>query len=273
MVAALLRAPASVVGVVALSLVALGVSLGPVLYGVDPMEAVARPLAPIGSPGLPLGSDELGRDLLAGILNGGRVTLLVGVLSAALSTILGVGLGAAAGFYGGAIDAVLMWLTEFFQVLPALLFAMAIVVIFEPSMLTLVLAIGLVVWPAIARVTRGEFLRLREQEFVRAAKSAGAGDLHVIFRVILPNALPPIVVMATLIIGTAMLFEAGLSFLGLNDPNQVTWGGILGSNRDKLALAWWPATLPGLAILVTVLSVSLVGDGLNDAANPRRRSR
>ena len=169
-----------------------------------------------------------------------------------------------------------MRFTEFFQVLPTLLFSMVIVALFGASLIIVTIAIGIVSWTAVARITRAEFLRIRELEYVMASRSAGAGNLKLMFRVILPNALPPIIVQAALMVGTAILFEAGLSFLGLTDPNVVSWGQIIGSNRQYILDAQWTVTIPGVAIFITVLAISLVGDGLNDCllyTSPSPRDR
>ena len=166
-----------------------------------------------------------------------------------------------------------MRITEFFQVLPTLLFSMVIVALFGATLPMITLAIGLVSWPAVARITRSEFLRIRELEYVMAARACGVSNGKLIFKVILPNALPPIIVQAALMVGSAILFEAGLSFLGLTDPNIVSWGQIIGSNREYILDASYTVTVPGLAIFVTVLAISLVGDGLNDALNPKLRQR
>ena len=215
----------------------------------------------------------MGRDVLAGIIHGGRATLAVGASAALITVIIGISIGAAAGFYGGFVDEMLMRLTEFFQVLPALLFAMVLVSLFSQSLATIAIAIGVVSWPPVARLTRAEFLKIKELEYVKAARAIGARNRRLIWRVILPNALPPLIVSATLTIGVAILFEAGLSFLGLGDPNVMSWGLMIGFNRDFVVDAWWAVTLPGLAIFVTVLSVSLIGDGLTDALNPKLRDR
>jgi peptide/nickel transport system permease protein len=166
-----------------------------------------------------------------------------------------------------------MRFTELFQVLPALLFSMVVVALFEPTPFTISVAIGVVLWPQVARITRAEFLRLKNLEFVKAARAIGAGDARIMFRVILPNALPPLIVATTLVMGGAILFEAGLAFLGLGDPNQVTWGLSIGLNRGNFLTSWWTVTFPGLAIFFTVLSFSLIGDGLQDAFNPKLRGR
>ena len=247
---------------------------GRFFYGGDPFEIVWAPHEPPGvTPAFPLGTDYLGRDIVAGLLTGGAPTLMVGLSAAAITMVIGVTMGALAGYYGGWVDNLLMRVTEFFQVLPALLFAMVLVTLFSPSLTTTAVAIGVVSWPPTARLTRAEFLRIRELEYVTAARAIGARNRRIIWKVILPNAAPPLIVSATLTIGVAILFEAGLSFLGLGDPNVMSWGLMIGSNREYILDAWWPVTFPGLAIFLTVFSVSLIGDGLNDAFNPKLRER
>lgn len=257
-----------------LGLISLAAVFGPALYGRDPYEMVWAPFTPPGeSWDFVLGTDYLGRDLLAMIVNGARVSLIVGLAAAFVSVFIGVAIGALAGFHGGWVEEALMRFTEFFQVLPTLLFSMVIVALFGASLAMITLAIGVVSWTAVARITRAEFLRIRELEYVAASRASGAGDAKLIFRVILPNALPPIIVQSALMVGSAILFEAGLSFLGLTDPNVVSWGQVIGSNRPYFLDASFTVTIPGLAIFVTVLCISLVGDGLNDALNPKLRRR
>ena len=268
-----LRNPSAIAGMALLLAVLVVAIAGPWLYPADPFEIRTMPLTPPFSEEAWLGSDQLGRDVLTGIVHGGRATLLVGAFAALLSVCIGVTLGALAGYYGGRVDALLMRVTEFFQVLPALLFAMVVVTLFSPSLVTVTLAIGSVSWPATARLTRAEFLRIRQLEFVRAEIAIGARHSRILWKVILPNALPPLVVSATLAVGAAILFEAGLSFLGLGDPNQMSWGLMIGSARQYLLSCWWAVAFPGAAIFITVLAVSLIGDGLNDALNPKLRER
>ncbi len=244
--------------------------LGPWLYPVDPWQMQGQRFAPVGG-AFPLGTDYLGRDVLAGIIRGARTSLAVGLAATAIVVVLGVLIGASAGYAGGPIDDVLMRITEFFQVLPAFLFAMVLVAIFSPSIWTVVAAIGVSNWAGTARLVRAEFLSLREREFVAAARALGAKDRRIVLREILPNSLPPVIVNASLTVGVAILFEAGLSFLGLGDPNVMSWGYMIGSSRIYLREAWWTVTFPGLAIVATVLGLSLVGDWLTDALNPRRR--
>jgi peptide/nickel transport system permease protein len=267
------RNPSAIVGMLMLGLVLLVSLGGPWLMGADPFEIRAAPMTPPFSEDAVLGTDYLGRDVLTTLIYGGRATLLVGAVAALLSVSIGITLGAMAGYYGGRVDAVLMRVTEFFQVLPALLFAMVVVTLFSPTLLTITLAIGVVSWTGTARLTRAEFLKYRHLEFVRAERAIGASHARIIWQVILPNALPPLIVSATLAIGAAILFEAGLAFLGLGDPNQMSWGLMIGSSRQYVLTCWWAVAFPGAAIFITVLAVSLIGDGLNDALNPKLRER
>ena len=247
--------------------------IGPLFYKTDPFEMVWAPFSPPGEEGFLLGTDYLGRDLLAQIIHGGRASLIVGCAAALLSALIGITLGALAGFYRGWVEEVLMRITEFFQVLPTLLFSMVLVALFGASLPMITFSIGVVSWTAVARITRAEFLKIRELEYVTAARSGGARDFNLIFSVILPNAFPPIVVQTALLVGFAILFEAGLSFLGLSDPNVMSWGAIMGNNRPYILQQGFTIMYPGLAIFITVLSISLVGDGLNDALNPKLRKR
>jgi peptide/nickel transport system permease protein len=265
-----LRSPSGVGGACLLIFIVLGTAIGPMLYPVDPLDLVGGPFTAPGADAW-LGTDYLGRDVLAGLIYGGRATLTVGAVAALITIAIGLTVGAISGFFGGAADAVLVKITEFFQILPPLLFAMVLVTLFGQKLSTITLAIGVVSWTSAARLTR--FMRLRNLDFVKAARAAGASDLHLILRVLLPNALPPVIVSATLAIGVAILFEGGLSFLGLGDPNTMSWGLMLGQNRNYVLDAWWAVTFPGAAIFLAVLAISLVGDGINDAVNPRLRRR
>ncbi|MFY3625727.1 ABC transporter permease [Achromobacter xylosoxidans] len=266
------RNQGALIGLLLLAAILAVVLFGPLVMQADPFEIASAPMEPPGGE-LLLGSDYLGRDVLTGMIYGGRATLLVGVVAAVLSMAIGITVGALAGYYGGWVDETLMRITEFFQVLPALLFAMVLVTLFSPSLGTIAVAIGVVSWTATARLARGEFLSLKRREYVLAERVIGSSNARIIWRVILPNALAPLIVSATLAIGTAILFEAGLSFLGLGDPNVMSWGLMIGSNRPYILTAWWAVTLPGAAIFLTVLAVSLIGDGLNDALNPKLASK
>lgn len=262
---------AAVGGLCLLVFILLFATIGPFLYPTDPFDIVYRSMAPPGDGGFWLGTDYMGRDITAGIVHGAKATLIVGTSAAFCTVIIGVLVGAFAGFYGRWVDNMLMRITEFFQVLPPLLLSMVLVTLFSPTLTVIALAIGVVSWPPIARLTRGEFLKIRQQEYVMAARAVGSKNGRLIWRVILPNSLPPLIVSATLNVGTAILFEAGLSFLGLGDPNIMSWGLMIGASRDYIFESWWAVTFPGIAIFMTVLSVSLVGDGLTYATNPKLR--
>ena len=268
-----IRNHAAVAALIVLFLIAVAAVAGPYVYPTDPFDMVWSPFSPPGEQGFLLGTDYLGRDLLAMIINGARVSLLIGLAAAMVSIFIGVTIGAVAGFYRGWVEEVLMRITEFFQVLPTLLFSMVLVALFGASLAMITFAIGIVSWTAVARITRAEFLRIRELEFVTASRASGVNNARLMFAVILPNAMPPIIVQSALMVGTAILFEAGLSFLGLTDPNVVSWGQIIGSNRQYILDASYTVTFPGLAIFITVLCISLIGDGLNDALNPKLRQR
>ncbi len=266
------RSPSGVAGAILLLALIAITAFGPALYGIDPLDLVGAPFTPPGADAW-LGTDYLGRDVLAGLVYGGRATLTVGAVAAVITIAIGVTIGALSGYFGGAIDIALVKVTEFFQILPPLLFAMVLVTLFGQTLTTITVAIGVVSWPTAARLTRAEFLRLRSLDFVKASRAAGADNAHLILRVVLPNALPPIIVSATLAIGVAILFEGGLSFLGLGDPNTMSWGLMMGQNRNYVLDGWWTVTFPGAAIFISVLAISLIGDGINDAINPRLRRR
>jgi peptide/nickel transport system permease protein len=231
------------------------------------------PLQPPGSPGFVAGSDVLGRDMVVGLAYGARISLLVGVTSTLCAAGFGILLGSLAGYYGGVVDDLLMRVTEFFQIIPSFVLLMVLVSFLQPSLGSTVFGIAAISWPQVARVVRGEFRALREREFVQAARTLGESDLHIIFRQILPNALPPIIVVSSMMVGSAILTESALSFLDLGDPNLLSWGSMISGSRSAMWVAWWTSVLPGLSIMATVLSLNFMGDGLNDALNPRRRAR
>lgn len=220
-----------------------------------------------------MGTDELGRDVTSRVLEGMRTSLLVGVTAAAISTFLGLVVGSLAGFSSGWIDDGLMRLTEVFQIIPRFFLAMMLVAFFGPSILNIVLAIALLSWPELARIVRSEFLTLRTRQYVDAARVTGSTDRELIFVQILPNAIGPAIVNATLLIGQAILLEAGLSYLGLGDRNQISLGVLLFDAQYIMRTAWWATAFPGVMIFIVVLAMNLVGDGLNDMLNPRSRNR
>ena len=248
----------AVTGLIILIGIAVMGFIGPLFYPTDPFDMVWMPFSPPGADGFLLGTDYLGRDILSQIINGARVSIAIGFSAALVSCFIGVGIGSFAGFYGGWVEETLMRITEFFQVLPTLLFAMVIVALFGSSVLSITLAIGAVSWASVARITRSEFLRIKELDFVLASRSSGSNNMALIFRVILPNAAAPIIVQSALLVGAAITFEAGLAFLGLSDPNVISWGQVIGSNRVYILDATYTVTFPGVAIFITVLAISPV---------------
>ena len=261
---------AAVLGLVLWLLVVLTAVFGLTIHTGDPFEMVGAPMTPPGEEFL-LGTDYLGRDVLTGIIHGASVTLAIGFSATICTALIGIIIGVLAGYYGRWVDNLLMRVTEFFQVLPPMLFVMVLISLFTPSIYLIVLAIAIVSWTGLARLTRAEFLKIKEMEYVKAERAMGARDVSIMAKVILPNALPPLIVAIALNVGTAILFEAALSFLGLGDPNAYSWGYMIGSSREYIWDSWWTITFPGFAIFLTVLGVSLVGDGLNDALNPKLR--
>jgi peptide/nickel transport system permease protein len=273
-VLAYLRSPPAVIGLVLL-LAIVGMALtADWFFPRDPLSLAGRPLQwPGANPRFPLGTDNSGRDIAAQIFHGARVSLLIGVVATSIAVGLGIVAGALAGYHGGWVDDALMRVTEAFQTLPNFLLLLVLVAVFGSDITTVTVAVGAVSWPAPARLTRAEFLTLRNREFVQACRTLGMGDAQIIFREILPNALPPVIVYASVVMAVAILLESALAFLRLSDPNVASWGNLIGLGRDVLRVQWYVSAIPGVAILVTVLAVSLVGQGLNDALNPRLRGR
>jgi peptide/nickel transport system permease protein len=268
------RFAASRVGLVGLAILLLVLLLAvgaPILYPGDPFAIVDKPFQPPFAAHL-LGTDSLGRDIAAGIAHGADTSLMIGLVGTSAALVLGTLIGAFAGFYGGIVEHVLMRMTELFQTIPSFIFAIVLVAILSPSLSSTIIAIAVVSWPPIARLVRGEFLSLRRREYVEAAIVLGMGDLQIIFRQIMPNCLSPIIVTGSLLVATAILIESALAFLGLGDPNIMSWGFMIGAGRTYLRTAWWLCAIPGLAILLTVLAINLAGEGLNDALNPRLRT-
>jgi peptide/nickel transport system permease protein len=238
----------------------------------DPLRRAGVPLtAPFMDAANPLGTDQLGRSILSQLFYGARISLLVGVAATLISILIGVVIGALAGYFGGWIDDLLMRITEAFQTIPNFVLLLTLVAILGSKIEWITLAIGIVSWTAPARMVRAEFMSLRNREFVDAARNLGVSNTSLIFREILPNALPPIIVYASVIMALAILLESALAFLGLGDPNYASWGNMIGQGRAVLRTAWYCSAIPGIAIVLTVLSFSLLGEGLNDAMNPRQK--
>ncbi len=265
---------AAVFGAVLMTIILFVSYILPIIFTDDKFAyAGKRHLAPFSENGPFFGTDYLGRGVGLIVMHGGSTTLEVAGFAAFLIVTVGAVVGALAGFYGGIVDRALMKVTEFFQVLPGLLFALVVVALFGASTITIVLAIGIISWPPVARQTRSEFLRQKNLEYVKAARSIGASNARIILRTILPNTLPVLIVQVTLTMGAAILFEAGLAFLGLGDPESLSWGYYVGLNRQYFLVNWWGVTFPGFMVFVTVLSLSLIGDGIQDAINPKLRGR
>jgi peptide/nickel transport system permease protein len=249
----------AVIGLIILIAVIVLSAAAPFLFTRSPWAMVQRPfIPPFTMDNFLLGTDPMGRDLAAGLAHGARVSLLIGIP-----------IGAIAGYFGGWVDDVLMRFTEFFQSVPSFALAVVLVAIFQPSITSIVIAIAVVSWPPVARLLRGEVMSLRSREFVEAAVLSGQTHTTIIWRQILPNTLSPIIVLASMMVAAAILIESSLSFLGLGDRNIMSWGYIIGAGRTVIRQAWWVSFFPGLAILLTVLALNLVGEGLNDALNPR----
>jgi peptide/nickel transport system permease protein len=262
----------ALIGLAILLLIVAVAVVAPLIYPTSPWRTVSRPfLAPFALERVPLGTDALGRDILAGLVHGSRVSLLIGLVSTLAALLVGVPVGALSGYFGGWVDNALMRVTEFFQTIPSFALAIVVVSILQPSVGSIVLAIAIVSWPPVARMVRGEVLSLRSREYVQAAIVTGQPITKVIATEVLPNVVSPIIVLASLMTATAILLESSLSFLGLGDPNIMSWGYMVGAGRTRVLDQWWISFIPGAAIFVTVLALNLVGEGLNDALNPTLR--
>ncbi len=265
------RSPSLLIGLLLLAAIIICAIIAPWLFPGDPREMVGAPNQwPGTAVGYPLGTDMMGRDVMAQLFYGARASLSIGLIATALSLVSGVAIGVIAGYFASTwLDDVLMRFTEVFLTMPRLLFAIAIILVLGPTLLSLSLALGATSWPQIARLVRAEAMKIREQDFIRAASTIGLGDFRIIFRHVLPNSITPVMVASSVLIAQIILSEASLSFLGLGDPSLVSWGGMVGAGREVLRTAWYMAALPGLAIFITVMSFMLIGNGLNDIFNPR----
>lgn len=264
-----------IVGGTLLLVVVVLVLAGPAVIPFDPIAmSPSDRLLPPGSPDHPLGTDHFGRDILSRLASGGRLSLLVGLAPIALATCFGLPLGLLAGFFGGWVDHLLSRLMELFLAFPSILLAIGIVAALGPGILNAILAITFTEIPVAYRIVRGPVLSLREREFVLAARVIGAADARILLTHVLPNVLPPLVVFASVGIGSMIIFGSGLSFIGLGaQPPQAEWGLMLAEGRFTIAVAPHEATVPGLVILVVVLAFNLIGDGVRDLFDPRSRER
>ncbi len=259
------------VGLALVLLLAAVALLAPVLAPVDPFRTSRQALLPPMSPGFLLGSDHLGRDVLSGVIWGSRVSLLVGLAAAATATFIGIVVGAVSGFFGGWVDELVMRVSELFQIIPRFVLALIVVSFFGSGLSNLILVIGILSWPQTARIVRSQFLRHRALPYVDSARVLGMKPLRIMFGEILPNVLAPVIVVASLDIAQAILMEASLGFFGLGDPNLRSWGGMLNTAQGFVQRAWWMSVFPGLGISLAVLGFNLLGDGINEATDPRLR--
>jgi peptide/nickel transport system permease protein len=263
--------PPALTGAIILLAVLIGALAAPVLFPAGPWPAVGTPYTPpFGSFAQPFGTDTLGRDVAAGLLYGARVSLTIAIVATIAALSIGVLVGATAGYVQGWGDDVLMRITEIFQTIPNFIFVIVLVVIFQPSIVAIISAIAIVSWPPIARLVRAEFMSLRNREFVLSCRLVGVPPLKIIFAEILPNCLSPVIVTSSIMVATAVLLEAGLSFLGLGDPNVISWGTMVAIGRPALRTAPYLSIFPGIAIFLTVVAINLVGEALNEALDPRR---
>jgi len=270
----LLRSKSAILGAIIVFAFVLVALLAPLIAPHDPIKQSFRNQLQPPSVEHIFGTDEFGRDIFSRVLHGARWALMVGILADSIALLVGVALGLLAGFYGGPIDAGITWLTDVMLAFPYLLLAMIVVAILGPGITNAMIAIGVVYVPQYSRLVRGTVLSLREKEFVEAAYCTGMSPTRIIMRHVLPNCVAPIIVMASLAIGWAIVETAGLSFLGLGaQPPIPEWGAMLSSGRNYMLSAWWIATFPGLAILVVVVGFNLLGDGLRDALDPYLRGR
>ncbi|MDI6025457.1 ABC transporter permease [Corticibacterium sp. UT-5YL-CI-8] len=266
-----LRSPEAVAGTIILALLVAMALAAPWLFPRDPLAIVGPAmLPPFQDWTLPLGTDRLGRDVLSGLFHGARTSLAVGLAAAATSIIVGVLVGTIAGFAGGWVDEVLMRITDAFQTVPGFLLALAFVSVAGPSLGVVVVAIALGAWTQPARITRAEVLSIRERDYVAGARVIGMHPAEIAFREVLPNALPPVLALSSVIVAAAVLTEAALSFLGLGDPNRVTWGGMIAEGRAVLRSAPFLSIVPGIALVLTVLGVYLLGEGAVEASAVKR---
>ncbi|WP_299937721.1 ABC transporter permease [uncultured Nitratireductor sp.] len=262
----LLHSPEGVAGLCLLVLLAAMALAAPLLFPGDPLVIVGRPMtAPFTDPALPLGTDRLGRDVAAGLMHGAQTSLLVGLATALVALAAGALVGTVAGLAGGLVDEALMRVVDAFQIVPGFLLALAFVSVTGASLPVIIFAIALGAWTGPARLVRAEVLSIRERDYVAAARVIGMHPVEIALREVLPNALPPVLALTAVIVATAVLVEAALSFLGLGDPNVVTWGSMIAEGRNVLRTAPHLSIVPGLGLVATVLGVYLLGEGLADA--------
>ena len=273
MIRELARRPEAVFGALLLLTLAGTAALAPILSPGDPLAIAGRPLLrPFTDPAFPLGTDRLGRDLLAGVIHGSRTSVTIGLVAALVAVLVGMVVGTIAGFVGGFVDEALMRVVDAFQIVPGFLLALAFVSVTGPSLLVVALAIALGAWTGPARLSRSRVLSLREADFVAAARVMGMHPAEIAFRQVMPLALPPVLAITSVIVAGAILTESALSFLGLGDPNSITWGGMIAEGRNQLRSAAYLSIIPGIALVLTVISIYLVGEAITDVLGERKRS-
>ncbi len=265
--------PLALAGFIIIAIVFLLSMLAPFIAPYDPNDINVKAILLEPSMQHWMGTDGLGRDVLSRMLHGGRISLLVGLVAVGISTAIGILLGAVAGFYRGWVDTLIMRLVDVMLSIPSFFLILAVIAFLTPSIINIMIVIGLTSWMGVTRLVRAEFLSLNEREFVTASRTLGAKDARLIFTHLLPNSLTPIIVSAVLGVAGAVLMESGLSFLGLGvQAPQASWGNILTDGKEYIQFAWWLSLFPGLAILITVLGYNLLGEGLRDALDPRSGS-
>lgn len=259
------------VGLGILLLVALMAICAPLIAPDGPFKLGAPRLLAPGEEGHLLGTDHLGRDMLAQIVYGARVSLIIGIVAASISLLVGLIIGSTAGYFGGATDLILSRITDMFLIIPAFFLIIIIVATLGSSILYVMVVIGLTAWPASARLMRSQAISLRDRTFIQALRALGESSPRILFRHVIPNGIQPLIANASLDIASAILIEAGLSFIGLGDPNQATWGRMIYDGRATITTSWWVSVIPGICIVITVLGFYLVGDGISYALSPKSR--
>jgi len=259
------------IGLGILLIVALAALFAGVIAPDGPFKLGGPRLVGPGEQGHLLGTDHLGRDMLAQIVYGARVSLMIGLVAASISLVIGVLIGSIAGYFGGWTDILLSRLTDMFLIIPAFFLIIVVVATLGSGIIYVMIVIGLTAWPTSARLMRAQALSLRERTFIQALRALGESGPRILIRHIVPNGIQPLIANASLDIASAILIEAGLSFIGLGDPNQATWGRMIFDGRTTITTAWWASVLPGVAIVITVLGFYLVGDGISYALSPRGR--
>lgn len=267
-----LRSPTGIIGLVLTATIAFMAVFASAIAPHDPFAFVGSPFQPPSRSHL-MGTDNFGRDVFSGVVQGARTSMIVVIAVVSASLVVGLAVGAVAGFKGGLVDDLLMRTTELFQAVPRFFLAILVVALFGPGLDNLILVLGLTSWPTLARVVRAEVLSVRERDYVEASRSLGASDTRLVLRHILPEVVPVTVVVGSLTASAVILLEASLGFIGLSDPNAMSWGFLASNAQSYLRLAWWMAVFPGAAIVVAVLGINLLSDALNDVLNPLATGR